>query len=225
MKAAGGVLTAKQAPRRPGTAPAPGLRASGVVFPTVPQTALERKCPMTLRSIVAALRSVPPLPRVRAPGRRAGFRPRLEPLEDRTVPSTFTVLNLADGGDGSLRQAVFDANVNPGADEVRFADGLQGTIALTGGQLSITDHLTVDGPGAESLAVSGSGQGRVFEIGKGVAAVLDGLTITHGQAENGGGIYNAGALLVSRCTLSTNRAVGGEGDVARGGGIFNAEGA
>jgi hypothetical protein len=27
MKAAGGVLTAKQAPRRPGTAPALGLRA------------------------------------------------------------------------------------------------------------------------------------------------------------------------------------------------------
>src|SRR5262249_28188217 len=179
MKAAGGVLTAKQAPRRPGTAPAPGLRASGVVFPTVPQTAPERKCPMTLRSILAALRSVPPLPRVRAPGRRAGFRPRLEPLEDRTVPSTFTVLNLAGGGDGSLRQAVLDANALPGADEVRFADGLQGTIALGGVQLSITDHLTIEGPGAERVAVSGTDASRVFEISTGVTAVLDGLTITH----------------------------------------------
>ncbi len=37
-KAAGGVLTAKQAPHRPGTAPAPGLRAERCP-PIVPQTA------------------------------------------------------------------------------------------------------------------------------------------------------------------------------------------
>ena len=37
--------------------------------------------------------------------------PRLsvEHLEDRTVPSTFTVGNLVDSGAGSLRQAVLDA--------------------------------------------------------------------------------------------------------------------
>jgi hypothetical protein len=33
MKAAGGVLTAKQAPHRPGTAPALGLRAGNDVSP------------------------------------------------------------------------------------------------------------------------------------------------------------------------------------------------
>ena len=32
VKAAGGVLTAKQAPHRPGTAPAPGLRAEVCSF-------------------------------------------------------------------------------------------------------------------------------------------------------------------------------------------------
>jgi hypothetical protein len=45
---------------------------------------------MSFRSILASLRSVPPLPRARASGRRAGFHPRLEPLEDRSVPATFT---------------------------------------------------------------------------------------------------------------------------------------
>jgi hypothetical protein len=38
-KAAGGVLTAKQAPRRPGTAPALGLRAGSVADTTIEQTA------------------------------------------------------------------------------------------------------------------------------------------------------------------------------------------
>ena len=83
---------------------------------------------MSFRSILSSLRSVPRLPRARAAGRRAGFCPRLEPLEDRSVPATFTVLNLADGGDGSLRQAVLDANALAGADTIHFADGLVGTI-------------------------------------------------------------------------------------------------
>jgi hypothetical protein len=59
------------------------------------------------------------------------FLPRLEAMEDRSLPSTFTVLNLADSGEGSLRQAVLDANALPGADTIAFADGLQGTISLT----------------------------------------------------------------------------------------------
>src|SRR5262245_48286455 len=80
---------------------------------------------------------------------RRRFVPRLELLEGRALPSTFTVLNLADSGEGSLRQAVLDANAQPGADTTAFADGLNGTIPLTSGQLSITDALTIDGPGAD----------------------------------------------------------------------------
>src|SRR5215813_14128043 len=43
MKAAGGVLTAKQAPHRPGTAPTLGLRAGCVVAPIVEQTTIAKK--------------------------------------------------------------------------------------------------------------------------------------------------------------------------------------
>jgi hypothetical protein len=39
--------------------------------------------------------------------------PRFELLEDRKVLSTFTVLNLDDSGDGSLRSAIAAAELNP----------------------------------------------------------------------------------------------------------------
>jgi hypothetical protein len=42
--------------------------------------------------------------------RRPGTRLSVEPLEDRTVPSTFLVTTTADSGPGSLRQAILDAN-------------------------------------------------------------------------------------------------------------------
>src|SRR6266851_4111861 len=146
---------------------------------------------------------------------------RLHPF----AASTFTVLNLADSGPGSLRQAVLDANAQPGTDVIDFAPGVQGTITLTSGQLDITDGLIVTGPGADQLTVSGTGASRVFQIESGVTAVLDGLTIANGQAEDGGGIYNAGTLIVSHTTLSENQAHGNGGGDGLGGAIFNAAGA
>jgi hypothetical protein len=92
----------------------------------------------------------------------------LEELEGRSLPSTFMVTNLADGGAGSLRRAILDANAQPGADMIRFAPAARdGTIALTGGQLSITDDLVIDGPGAGRLAVSGNDASRVFQVSSG----------------------------------------------------------
>ncbi|HVS39628.1 MAG TPA: hypothetical protein VMS17_28990 [Gemmataceae bacterium] len=81
---------------------------------------------------------------------------RLKALEDRLRPSTFTVTNLADSGPGSLRAAITAANAHPGADAIDFAHGLHGTIGLTSGQLSITDNLSIAGPGENKLTVSGS---------------------------------------------------------------------
>lgn len=152
--------------------------------------------------------------------------PRLETLECRDLPSTLTVLNLGDSGAGSLRQAVLDANANPGPDVIRFAGGLEGTIALTSGQLNITDNLTINGPGADRLAVSGNDASRVFQISIGVAASIDALTVTHGHALlRGGGILNAGTLTLSHVVVSDNQVVGlpgvGMGVDPFGGGILN----
>src|SRR5262245_40609041 len=116
-----------------------------------------------LRTWQAILGSLPSSRAQARPPRGARGRPgplclALEQLEGRTVPSTFRVVNLADSGAGSLRQAVLDANAKPGADRITFAPAARdGTIALTSGQLSITDDLRIDGPGASRLTVSSNG--------------------------------------------------------------------
>jgi hypothetical protein len=166
----------------------------------------------------------PPPTRVRK--RAAAARLGVEPLEDRTVPATFTVWNLADAGAGSLRAAVTAANTNPGADVVDFAPGLQGTIALTSGQLRLTDDVQIAGPGANRLAVSGSDLSRVFRINAGAAVAMDGLTVTRGNGRLwGGGIWNDGTLTLSNAVVSDNVVVGlpGVGPTfsAFGGGIYN----
>src|SRR5262249_6491849 len=113
---------------------------------------------------------------------RRPFVPRLMALEDRTVPSTFTVTNLADSGTGSLRVAVLAANAAPGADTIRFAPGLRGTIPLAS-EITITSDLTIDGPNASQLTVSGGNTTRVFHVsGSATHLTIDGLTVANGLA-------------------------------------------
>jgi hypothetical protein len=62
--------------------------------------------------------------------------------------ATFTVTTAADSGPGSLRQAILDANANPGADTIAFAIGATGsqqTIQPTAALPTITDPVTIDG--------------------------------------------------------------------------------
>src|SRR5262245_37357345 len=100
-------------------------------------------------------------PRTAPASRRAAdlrVRPLLQALEARDVPATFTVTNAADSGDGSLRKALLDANAAAGADTVVFDStffATARTITLTGGQLEISDSVTVTGPGAARVTVSG----------------------------------------------------------------------
>jgi hypothetical protein len=165
------------------------------------------------------------LPRHSKP--RAGFLPCLEALEDRTVLSTFLVSNLNDSGDGSLRAAIAAANTTAGADEIDFAGRLQGAITLTSGELLITDSITINGPGANLLSVSGNNSSRVFDMTAGLDVTINDLTITQGFAlDQAGGILNQGSnLMLSADVLSQNVALGGAGSAARGGGLRSLDGA
>ncbi|HMF20135.1 MAG TPA: hypothetical protein VKE98_23205 [Gemmataceae bacterium] len=149
--------------------------------------------------------------------KRPGFRPTLEALEDRCVPSTLTVTNNLDSGKGSLRYEIARAEKSAaGKDTIVFAPSLDGqTITLTSGELYITTALTIQGPGASKLTISGDNSSRVFDVALNVNVALSGLTISNGFAvHDGGGIYNLGYLSVSRCVISANQA-------DYGGGIYN----
>src|SRR5437870_4020759 len=125
--------------------------------------------------LTSLLRSANRNPRLR----RRPFRPRLELLEGRDVPSTLTVLNNHDSGAGSLRDVIGHAH---DGDTIVFAANLNGqTIALTSDELAINKNLDIEGPGADKLAVSGSDTFRVFDVvNQGLTVTIAGLTITHG---------------------------------------------
>jgi hypothetical protein len=120
----------------------------------------------------------------------------------------------------SLQAAIAYANSHPGPDTITYDPAAFGkarrTIKLIGGPLVLTDPATVTiiGPGANRLTLSGGGKSRVFDI-EGGSLALEGLTITGGRADRGGGILNQdGTLALDRVVVRGNHA-------RVGGGLFN----
>jgi hypothetical protein len=127
------------------------------------------------------------------------------------VVSTFTVTNTADAGAGSLRQAILDANANPGLDYVGFAiataspgcNAASGvcTIQPASPLPTITDALVIDGytqPGATANSnPPGQGSNAALKIeldGTNVSPNQIGLTITGGGSTVRGLVINRFAL-------------------------------
>jgi len=124
-------------------------------------------------------------------------------------PHTLIVTSTSDSGAGTLRSALASAANGDTID----ATGVSGSILLTSGELTVSNNVTILGPGPANLAVNGNAVSRAFNISA-TAVRIAGLTITSGKASGGGfpancggGIYTGpGTLTVSNCTFSSNSA-------------------
>jgi hypothetical protein len=150
----------------------------------------------------------------------------------------FEVNVLTDGAPNAcdanctLRDALTLANASAEPDNITFLSSLTGTIHLTQGQLFTTGDfaLTIDGPGAAQLAVSGdadnngTGDSRILQTGDNDAndsgtVSIEGLTLTKGtDSDLGGAIFgrsNADINLTN--TTVTDSSAGGN---FGGGGVY-----
>jgi hypothetical protein len=151
------------------------------------------------------------------------------------------VTSFNDYGPGTLRDLIAGSAAN---DTILCPN--PGSIGLYTGELVISHNLAIIGPGPSNLFVDGYGHSRVFHILSGTVSIT-GLNINDGvvygdgglmDSRNGGngygaGIYNAGTLALTNCTISANSAYGGigfaddsanplgSGGGAYGGGIYN----
>lgn len=154
---------------------------------------------------------------------RSGRRLCAELLEDRRQLAAVTVtthLDVVNAGDGliSLREAIQTTNAASGADEIYFDASLSGkTIVLQSGQLQITDHLTINGPGADQLAISGNNKSRVLLVGDvgpsfsfKMDVTISGLTIKEGKHLAGAGIFSSENLTLVDSVVTNNVGSGGE---------------
>jgi hypothetical protein len=158
----------------------------------------------------------------------AGFRPRLELLEDRTAPAMLTVTTLSDLSvhtGVSLRNAIATANIDAQvgtADTINFDSSLAGgTVLLSQGQLELsgvpatgTALIQIDASGLTGgITIDGQQAQRILYVDGGVRSELDNLTLKNGYAGptypvvtplGGGAIYNFGWVTLSGCHLTGN---------------------
>ena len=136
--------------------------------------------------------------------------PAADSSKPTTFAATFTVINTNDGGAGSLRQAIMDANAAAGPDTISFnipSGGVQ-TIAPASSLPAITDPVIIDGytqPGSSANTLSIGDDAVLLIVVSGASAPLgtNGLTInTHNSTIRG---------LVINGFQATASGVGGNG--------------
>ena len=123
------------------------------------------------------------------------------------------------GLSGDIRYCVTQANqpANAGS-TITFETALTGnTVTLANGPLVISDAMTITGPGASSLTLSGNNSSRLFDVESGGSLTLQNVTLSGGLAQGtgaaaeGGAIYTSGTLVLNGVTLTNNEALGSNG--------------
>ena len=158
------------------------------------------------------------------------MRPRLEQLEDRMLPSSYTAATVSD-----LIADINAANAAGGTNTITLAkkatftltevnnttDGPTGLPAITAG-----DNLSIVGNGdtIQRSTASGTPSFRLFDVASGASLLLQNLTMQNGSATSGlgvsifgGAIYSNGSLGLSGVTVTGNVAGAGGGVYIAGG--------
>jgi hypothetical protein len=140
------------------------------------------------------------------------YHPWLEPFEDRLLPSTYAVINTADTGQGSLRQALLDANANPGPNTVIFDIRGQGaqTIQPRSPLPTITHAVTIDG----TYQPGYNGSPLIELDGEFAGTGVNGLTIQTTGTTTVKGLdinrFSGSGIHVQNGTMSTSVAIQGD---------------
>jgi hypothetical protein len=133
----------------------------------------------------------------------------------------------------TLRDAITDAGANTESDLITFQSGLTGELELTQGQLQTgtanVDDLTIQGPGAGAITISGdpdnngpdSGDSRILQVSApsgptdGTSVAISGLTLSGGFPVSGnGGAISLGKythLALDHTTITGNATAAGSG--------------
>ena len=144
-----------------------------------------------------------------------------------------TVTSANDSGSGSFREAIQASAPNGTID---FSPSLNGSTILLSSSLTNARNVTINGPGATNLTISGNDVTRVFVIvtnalSPNTTVNISGLTISNGRVAGtngadgtsgaptglpggnaqGGGIFNDGTLTLFECVIQNCSASGGFG--------------
>ena len=130
------------------------------------------------------------------------------PTAQAGAATTETVTNCNSSGPGSLLRIVKDAS---SGETVSFVIPPACSTITLRTVLAITTNLTINGPGAGRLAISGNHSQPVITVGNGKrppTVTISGLTVEDGDGGFGGGILNGGTLSLNSVSVSDNS--GGE---------------
>ena len=171
----------------------------------------------------------------------------LQPLEDRMAPAVFTANALTDtgtgaAGTGDLRYCITQANASTGPTTINITATGAIILGSTLPTIASGHDLTINGPGAGQLTISGNNLFRIFvdstsnfsisgvTLAKGLvagtgagiqlSAANENLTITNSvvtgcSGTSGGGIYTVSgdAVSITGSTLSNNTAASSGGAI------------
>ncbi len=132
-----------------------------------------------------------------------------------TLAASIPVTNMLDSGVGSLRDQIAAA---ASGDTITF--NVTGVITLSSGEISINKNLSIIGPGASVLALSGNHTNGIFNVTFGNNVLISGLLLEYGSKTGfytGGALYNGGILTMTDSAFFSNTVTFYGGALANGG--------